>query len=807
MIGIATGDPKNLILVVADMARSTPPTTSAFVAELSRRLNGHGNAQTLPLTRIEQHLSESGLSIGQLVQAENQQQAADQVSISNSIGSLRNLAQTDWSGFVEALSVTEQTLRSDPAAIYPLMDFGTRDHYRHVIERLSRRSGNAEDNIARRAIAFARFAAVEFDERDCRTHVGYYLVDAGRRQLESALGIDTLLGGRQLDHAERAVRFFAAIAVLSVTFASLLLWRAHALHVHGLDLAMLALCAAIAGSQLAVIIVNRAATLLMRPAVLPRLDFSAGIPPAFRSVVAVPAILRDVAAVEPLVEALEVRFLANRDDQLRFILLTDFADAAEAALPHDERLLQAAASAIARLNAKYRKGHGDIFFLLHRPRRWNESERAWMGRERKRGKLADLNALLLDGRRDNFSYIGGELESLAGVRYVITLDSDTQLPRDAARELVAVMAHPLNQAICDPARRRVAVGYGILQPRVATTLSSAQRTRYARMHAGDAGIDPYTRSVSDVYQDVFDEGSFIGKGIYDVAAFETVMRGAFPPNRILSHDLLEGCYARSGLLSDVELFEDHPQQYLADMARRERWIRGDWQIAGWLLSLVPNEAGGFERNPLTELSQWKVFDNLRRSVVPIALTGLLLGGWLALPPSPLWTFAVLAVLLLPACAAALWDLANKSGDITWQQHARLALGNARTHLGNALFRIACLPFEAAVNAGAIARTVVRMLITRRHRWMRGDWQIAGWLLPRLRLPAGTAAGAPRRRSACRAHARARMNSRRRFGTAPDTADSSPGYRPRSPSGKSAPRHRATSTVAGRSVARPGTDPA
>ena len=313
-------------------------------------------------------------------------------------------------------------------------------------------------------------------------------------------------------------------------------------------------------------------------------------------------------------------------------------------LPEDESLLQLARNGIESLNAKYRTaaeaagnhGSGDTFFLFHRPRRWNPEERIWMGYERKRGKLADLNALLRGGAADAFSLVVGDTAPLSNVKYVITLDTDTQLPRDAARQFVGVMAHPLNRARFDgtgvpPGTERVTEGYGILQPRVSVSLPGANRSWFARMHAGDPGIDPYTRAVSDVYQDVFGEGSFIGKGIYDVDAFERALGGRFPENRILSHDLLEGCYARSGLLSDVQLYEEYPSTYGADISRRHRWIRGDWQLAGWLLSRVPGPGKRRLRNPLSALSQWKLFDNLRRSLVPAALTALLLLGWTVLP--------------------------------------------------------------------------------------------------------------------------------------------------------------------------------
>ena len=331
-------------------------------------------------------------------------------------------------------------------------------------------------------------------------------------------------------------------------------------------------------SSFAMTLVNLFVTRLVTPHPLPRMDFSKGIPPESSTLVVVPTMLTSPEHIGHLADALEVRFLANRDDNLRFGLLTDFLDAPEEKLTVDEALLLLARQGIEALNDKYRGPAGDLFFLFHRPRLWNRQERIWMGYERKRGKLAELNALLRGGGGDGFSLIVGNTADLSHVRYVITLDTDTELSRDSARQLVGAMAHPLNLPLYDASRGRIVAGYGILQPRVAISLPGTNRSRYARMWGSDAGIDPYTRVVSDVYQDLFGEGSFIGKGIYDVDAFERVLKERFPENRILSHDLIEGCYARSGLISDVQLFEEYPSRYSADVSRRRRWIRGDWQL-------------------------------------------------------------------------------------------------------------------------------------------------------------------------------------------------------------------------------------
>ncbi|HRC72703.1 MAG TPA: glucoamylase family protein [Candidatus Competibacter sp.] len=709
-------DPKNLVLTVADMARSNPPLSSAFVAELVRRLRGQSATLALPLSWIEQHLADLGLTIEQSVQAEAQRQAANQVSVSNSIGSLRALGAMDWREFVETLSAVEHILRDDPSGVYGKMDFATRDCYRHVVEKLAKNSRLSEAEVARHAVYLAQEQVARSHRGDRAAHVGYYLVAAGLSELERKVQArfhtaEALIRrGRQFPF----LLYLGAMALMTAVFTDRLLSHARAEGLSGGTLALLGLLAVVATSHLAVALTNWLATLLVSPLTLPRLDFSSHIPPTARTLVVTPTLMTGFQAIEALLEGLEVRFLANQDQNLYFGLLTDFRDAPQETMPEDAALVAAVAQGIETLNEKYPRANGEqAFFLFHRPRRWNPQEGVWMGYERKRGKLGDLNALLRGDAGDRFSRVVGDTVILENVRYVITLDTDTQLPRDTARELVGVMAHPLNRPQYDEGQQRVRAGYGILQPRVAVGLTGMNRSGYARLHSNDAGIDPYTRAVSDVYQDWFQEGSFIGKGIYDVDAFERALAGRFPENRILSHDLLEGCYARSGLLSDVRFYEDYPASYRADVSRRHRWIRGDWQIARWLWPRVPDLEGRSRKNPLTALSRWKVFDNLRRSLAPVALTLLLVLGWLVLATPGFWTLGVLGILLLPPVITSFPGMVRKPGDIGWRQHLTAAARSLLQQLANEVFTLACLPYEAFFSLDAIARTMWRMVVSGR----------------------------------------------------------------------------------------------
>ncbi|MEO8703031.1 MAG: glycosyltransferase family 2 protein, partial [Kofleriaceae bacterium] len=706
----AAGHPSHVVGTLARLVEANPPLTVPFVAELASRLQGQGNITILPMAWLEQRLELEGKTVEAVFQTASQSQASDQISVGNSITSLRTLDAIDWRAFVEELAVVETVLRGDPAKVYATMEFATRDRYRHVVERLAKRGKLSEREVAVKAI---ELAAAQPPGRE--HHVGYFLIDRGRSVLELAVA------GRPYDRAlartaQRGLGFVVYVGIIAlITFATTALVNDLTLGRHHPFVwnIVWSIAIALVSSQLAITLVHWIATLAIKPRSLPRLDFSEGIPAESRTLVAVPVMLTSEAGIDHLVELLEVRFLANRDPQLGFALITDFADAEAEHNDSDARLLAHARTLIEELNEKYSdpKLCGG-FFLFHRTRKFNSRDQVWMGWERKRGKLEELNAALR-GELDRFAEIVGPTERFAATRYVIVLDSDTGLPRDAARELVGTMAHPLNRPVVDKARGRVCHGYAILQPRVGITLASAHLTRFAQLFAGEPGIDPYTRAVSDIYQDLFAEGSFIGKGIYDVDAVRAVLEGILPDNRVLSHDLLEGAYGRAGLVSDVIVFEDYPSTYAVDASRRARWIRGDWQIARWLLWHVPAGSSRQSRNPISALSRWKILDNLRRSMVPLAMIAMLAIGWTIPGVVPLALPLVLATFLVPPLLAAFTELQRRPKEIAVDEHARVV----RRQLGHAVLRegfsFACLPEDAAISLGAIARVWFRLWVTKR----------------------------------------------------------------------------------------------
>lgn len=724
MIDTAEKDPRNLILVVADMARSNPPMVSAFVSELARQLRGRGPDLALALNWTEQQLSDAGLTSEELINAEIQKQAADQVSMSNSIESLRLLGSLDWGEFVEEHSVVEQVLREDPTGTYPDMDFFTRDRYRHVIEHIAARSKFSEYEIARIAIKLSQDHEDRSDER--KRHVGYYLIDDGLRQTRRQARMRVPLS-KQIKN--RAQRNAFPIYVLSVCALTALMTFAIVFNVRHYTFQPAVTCivaalALIATSELAKSLVDFFSTLFVSPRLLPRMDFSNGIPAKCRTMVVVPIILDHVEEIAQLVDALEVRYLANRKDNLYYALLTDFNDAREEHLEGDDDLVKSTQELIAQLNKKYHRDKNDLFYFFHRPRRWNFREKVWMGYERKRGKLSELNDLLRGKGEERFSVIFGDRSVFSSVRYIVTLDADTQLPLGSVWKLIGSMAHPLNAPLYNHKKKRVTKGYGILQPRVTVSLPDSSASPYARMHGNEPGIDPYTRASSDLYQDLFDEGSYIGKGIYDVDIFREVLEGRFAENCILSHDLLEGCYARSGLLSDVQLFEKYPASYRADMKRRERWVRGDWQILTWTLPFVREAKRRWQKNPISLLSRWKVFDNLRRSLVPASLMALLLLSWTLLSSPLTWIIVVTLIVLIPVIVTTTWDTLRKPKDVVFIHHAKRSFKNISAVTLKTIFTLICLPFEAYSNLRAIGRTLWRMFVTRKKllEWNPSAWE-------------------------------------------------------------------------------------
>jgi cyclic beta-1,2-glucan glucanotransferase len=643
------------------------------------------------------------------------------------IKSLQSVSNADWVHLIEPLIVFDVFLRQDPANAFAQMDFESRELYRRRIALIGRRSDSSEFQVAQAALELAR----EGNEAETpnprihlrRAHVGYYLIGDGFPQLASRVGFHPSFAWRvgAFVRSNGEEVFLSGIQLSTLLFIAALLFPVLPA-VSGLaGLAFIVLLLLIPASQDAVELINNTITAFFDPEPLPKLDFSAGIPNNCVTLVAVPTLLMNEKQVHKLVNDLEVRFLGNRDPNLHFALLTDLPDSISK--PHEKDfhpLVDLASRLITELNEKYQSPRDGVFLLLHRHRIYNTRQGVWMGWERKRGKLLDLNKLLA-GDFDAFPIKAGPIEALHGVRYVLTLDSDTQLPRGTAARLIGAIAHPLNQAVVDCKRSIVTAGFGILQPRIAVAVQSTMRSRLAAVYSGQSGMDIYTRAISDAYQDLFGEGIFTGKGIYEVETLNAALNQRFPRNALLSHDLIEGAYSRAGLAADVELVEDYPSHTSAYMRRKHRWVRGDWQIAQWMFSRVPDESGRQVANLISGISRWKILDNLRRSLVEPSIFALFVAGWLRLPGGSLyWTVATLLLFFFPAVAQFIFALLRGFADRRKGQ-----VRESIAHFGHAvlvaLIRLVFLPYETLLAFDAIVRSLVRRFITGERLL---EWEIA-----------------------------------------------------------------------------------
>ncbi len=679
-----------------------------FLTSLAEQLQDEEDALAPVRHWIEERLK---TPLVEIVRTEHTREAAERLSTANAFGSLRTLSRLDFAEIFEAVSLVDAELRADPSGVYGRSDFATRDNCRRGVERVSRWSGAREIDVARRAVAMAAQDPEVAAAHPLCGNAAYYLLDEGLARLEAETGARVPFRARLIRTLRRRASLVYMGGIVGLTAWLTALSLALAWDAGVRQPAMLAVLGALAMfplSELAVQIVNALLISLLPPDKLPKLDLKDGIPPEDATLVVVPMMSMSQDVVRREIEKLEVRFLANQEPNLYFSLFSDFADAAEPVEPGDAELLQAARDGIASLNVRYPGGR---FLLFHRARVWSETEQRWIGRERKRGKIEDLNAFLSGKGSSEILNVGSLPRP---VRYVITLDSDTQLPPGSARRMVETIAHPLNRVDIDPATRTRRRGYTIIQPRVSIALPGATATRFTRMFADTSGTDPYCQTVSDAQQDLFQEGIYHGKAIYDVAAFRAILGDRFPAETLLSHDLIEGVHAGVGLASDIELFENLPLDYIGYSKRQHRWIRGDWQIAPWIFGRVPGPSGS-EPNPLSTIGRWRILDNLRRSLAPVASLLLLLFGWLTKAAPGVWSLAVGLAVAIPAVAPLADRVARRL------QGAAQSWQGATDELIRAVVMLAFLPHQAWLSANAIALVAYRRSISRRHLL---EWQTA-----------------------------------------------------------------------------------
>ena len=722
------------------------PLADAFAMQLFQRLRDQDPSVLPVLDRLNEMLATQGTSADEVVAREQHAQGAANVTVSNIITSMHWMSSVDWTGFFESVSLVDDALRAVPG--FAEMDSETRILCRDQIELLSRRSEHSEIEVAQDAVRLARDVGAEnppdaaagsggADEaspappkgaaeragvrRRAETYPAFYLLSQGRLAFEKRLGfrVPVRMRLRRFYRAHAVIGYLGAIAGLTAVLLSpflLLTWAAGAAVP---VLVLLGILGLMPASEIAVALVHRLVTLLVAPRLHPKLGLSRGVPPELRSMVVVPTFLTSRADIEEQLERLEVHYLANSEGHLHFALLSDWTDATREHRPGDDELLAALVDGIARLNDTYEgpSGGAPRFFVLHRRRLWNEGEGRWIGWERKRGKLHELNRLLRGATDTTFVPVNGRPPAVPeGVRYVITLDADTRLPKGAAYRLIGAIAHPFNRPRFEPRKGRVVDGYGILQPRITPSLPTGPRsTTFQRIVSGPGGVDPYAAAVSDVYQDLFEGGSYTGKGVYDVDVFEAALEGKVPENALLSHDLFEGVFARAGLLTDIDLFEEFPANYEVAARRHHRWVRGDWQLLPWILGRARDAAGRKQSARIPTEGRWKMVDNLRRSLVaPSSLLALVAAWTLPGVPALVWAALIVGSIAVPAFIPVLDNLTPRRSRISKRSHMRAVGRDIFVASSQTVLAVTMLADQALQMADAVARTIWRVYLTRRN---------------------------------------------------------------------------------------------
>ena len=687
---------------IEDYLQRIPEIDSSYVEYLLKRIKKEKEDSSLFIDRLEKRLNYIGTSVRDILEREYRKQASIRISIGNSIISLKSISNFDWYTIFESICVVEKIMRGDPSGIYEKMDQESRGYYRYQVEKLAKKLKTQEIYIAKKAVEYA-YDACKNGEIEKKRHIGYYIIDEGRKKIFDDLGYTDRNKGLYLKSP-----IFYFIPVLFFTFFLTYILGYYAYFYGNLAMGILVgILVLIPASTISISICNLIFSRVFSPTFLPKIEFKDGIPEEKATFIVIPTLLPNEDRVVELARDLETYYLSNREKNLFFAILGDYKDGHHEKSDDDEKISKRALNCIESLNRKYANNE-DIFYYFQRHRVYSKSENKWMGWERKRGALVEFNNLLMGDNDTPYFIISGDISKIQGtVKYVITLDADTKLSIDTAKRLIGTISHPLNSPIFNEQKKIVAEGYGIIQPRIIVDIESANQSFFTRVFAGQGGIDPYTTAVSDIYQDLFGEGIFIGKGIYDLEMFQKCLKNSIPENTVLSHDLLEGSYLRVGLATDIELVDGYPAKYSSYMMRLHRWVRGDWQLLRWLFSI--------RENPISCLSKWKIADNLRRSIEPISLLLLIVLGITFFPGNPyIWLGISLVALFMPIILSVIESFLYKRIKINKLKFNGNLIAGFKGYLYQSLLRFIFLPYEAYMMLDAIFRTIYRMFISKKH---------------------------------------------------------------------------------------------
>jgi cyclic beta-1,2-glucan synthetase len=679
----------------------------AFFSQLACRLRDQQEEIFPASEALVETLLEKGFTTESLVNFEHQHQASNQVTIANIISSMRLIANMDWQKFFERVSPIDVVLSKDPTKEYSELDFLTRDRYRHSIERIGKHqafkksilSSHCENEIAQKALELAE---------EKKKHIGYYLVEPGVFELEKHFNYSPVFREKILRSyfARPTLYYFLFIIIFDLLLMSSAFIYGTSIVTNSIGIFLISIFIFLPCTEISISVLNFFLAKCLQPKALLKFEFIKGVPHIFRTLVVIPSMIVDEKTVNYLLEKLEIHYLGNSEDEIYFSLATDLVDANSEELASDQLLVSHVVEGVRKLNEKYSYTENEHFLLFHRHRQWNSVDGKWMGWERKRGKLHELNQLLRGREGTSFKTLTkSSPEFLSTFKYIITLDADTKLPRDTAKKLIGTASHPLNRPQLDSSSGLVSGGYGIIQPRISISIESSSQSFFSKIFSGHTGVDPYTTAVSNVYQDSFGEGIYTGKGIYDIDAFEAALKNKAPENLILSHDLFEGLFARPGLATDIELIDDYPKTYTSFFTRQHRWVRGDWQICSWL----------WTEPSLPLIARWKILDNLRRSLLAPSIFFLFIAGWTILPGSIyFWTALGMLVIILPAILHISNSLIVYPRSMTWTQHLTNVVDQAITNAAQIGLSFIFLPHQVFIHLDAIFRALYRMLVSKKN---------------------------------------------------------------------------------------------
>ncbi len=717
---------KQFMTTFKDNLKKMEEISPSYIEHLFYRFRKSGNNYINVLRIMDEMLSKFATTTEEITQKEHNYQSVKTIVMGNCITSLHFVTTMDWTELFEEASYIEKILIEDPLKIYQEMDINTRNLYRIKIQEMGAMFDVSERYIAQKVIELSKeaFNTTEKEKRDDpvlqRTwHVGYYLFGEGFKILEKSQEKKSsfLIKIRKIILYKPGVLYFASIVILTLLFLAIgIRYTILTTENNPLILAVLVfLVLVIPISEIAINLVNRITCKAIKPAEFPRMEFKNGIPEKMSTVVTIPTLLSDESSVEELLKRMESNYLTNRENNLYFVLLGAFADSKSTKIKNAEKIIEKALLGIKNLNETYADGGEEKFYFYHRKSLFNKKNLKWFGWERKRGALMEFNDLLLGSKDTSFFYSSSGIKSLNKVKYIITLDSDTILPMGMAKKMIGTMAHPLNCPRVDKEKGIVVEGYGLMQPRIEVEIESSNKSLFSQIFAGQGGIDTYANAISDVYQDLFGEGIFTGKGIYDLKIFQSVLKNTIPENTVLSHDLLEGSYVRTALVSDLKLLDSHPSQYNGHASRLFRWVRGDWQLLPYLFKNIYNSNNIKIKNPLTKLSKWKIFDNLRRSLVAPSLM-ILLGISLSILPGSIifWLSYFLIPQILPLLIGLVESVMQGRLIIRKIKRYIPVIIGSKAGLLQFVLNIIFLPYQAWLMIKAVAITLTRVLITKKN---------------------------------------------------------------------------------------------